>query len=1188
MVENGTFVKINSISYIDYDGYVYDLEIEPYHNYIANGILCHNTCAAVTIAEGLKEMVAKYNKRIFVLANKLLRKNFEDTLYDVSKEANEKYPGSLQCTGTTYYLPPKRREGPVAKKQRKKNIREKLVQYYELDMGYTKFANFVRKEVVGEGYDIGEYFSNTVFVIDEAHNLIVSSSKDTEDEEGRIIQEKAEKTREVLHQIFKKATNTKLILLTATPMINEIDDIRILINLLRANDKRPCAGPSALTKDSSSKITMENLDPNKFKKFVRGYVSFFRGAHPATFPLTIDMDTYDRKIRFDQYGDSLRDKLPNFKDLKVVTCEMSPFHFYNHFRLLMIYNKNNKRKKNGKQFFYAKDTRDTIKIQSTTLMMPMSNSDPTVGSYKLTPTFTIDKGGKGQVDKYNYGIKTEILSVEQEDDLHIKDMPSSDSDIGYPLANVSVKFYHTLYDLINTFGTNFVYTRYVESGTIPLCLMLEQNGYVRWHDNLTLMADGKYSGVDNYLNTRYQKFRCICGHLYKEHNPKYIGNQDYTDLKKHRFLQGTYIRVDGETAKEFTETSRKIFNSRENRNSEIIKVLVGGKSMSEGVDLKYVRSVHIINPWHNLIQIEQTIGRAVRLCSHADLDEVAHMEVKVFKYVAIPPQTKIAPKWSLVDLIKEHQDTRDLILDNVNFNSKQTWLKSISSDLPRDWLSVDESVYSRALKKDYNIKFTERLLKISAVDCYLNYDANTTFPFDTDGSRECDYDVCKYKCESFFPKNLPKKLQNLDTYSFYFIEPKVKETQLIISELFSRNWALSLPSIIELAHDIDPDLDKDVIYLTLEYMLGDPPRIDPVPVIDQYKRYGHIIYRHPFYVFQPNEIIDDRLPYYNRVIPYRRGKSQADLKSILYRPKVDLTSMGGLQFKILDSPLSSRVGKASTKSPVETSAKRMINNIENELDPANKRDEIAISMEVLDYYSIKQHEYVIKSRVERFISGKANATTKKILIYYLENFLLANTEQKYNRKDRITSIPTNGTWVYNMGNGFMSLDSKSKDTKWTKIKEESKIMDEIYKKRPGGVSLQREPAPELYGFINDDNQDNEKRFKILDFAKRGTAAKRKYSKDFNLKTLTTGKVCTHYGNQELENFAKKLGLKIQKNTNIRPLCSMIERELRKLNSTDGQHYWFLNFYNFRRKNPKKSTGDFHDWLFKFYRLKLDE
>ena len=50
-----------------------------------------------------------------------------------------------------------------------------------------------------------------------------------------------------------------------------------------------------------------------------------------------------------------------------------------------------------------------------------------------------------------------------------------------------------------------------------------------------------------------------------------------------------------------------------------IKVVLISKAGSEGIDLKFIRQVHILDPWYNMNRPEQTIGRAVRNFSHKDL-----------------------------------------------------------------------------------------------------------------------------------------------------------------------------------------------------------------------------------------------------------------------------------------------------------------------------------------------------------------------------------------------------------------------------------------------------------------------------------------------------------------------------------------------------------------------------------------
>ncbi len=47
--EEAYYCRIKSIEDVQYDGWVYDFEIENYHNFVANNILCHNTIQLITL-----------------------------------------------------------------------------------------------------------------------------------------------------------------------------------------------------------------------------------------------------------------------------------------------------------------------------------------------------------------------------------------------------------------------------------------------------------------------------------------------------------------------------------------------------------------------------------------------------------------------------------------------------------------------------------------------------------------------------------------------------------------------------------------------------------------------------------------------------------------------------------------------------------------------------------------------------------------------------------------------------------------------------------------------------------------------------------------------------------------------------------------------------------------------------------
>ncbi len=122
------------------------------------------------------------------------------------------------------------------------------------------------------------------------------------------------------------------------------------------------------------------------------------------------------------------------------------------------------------------------------------------------------------------------------------------------------------------------------------------------------------------------------------------------------------------------------FNSIDNINGKLIKIILGSPSIKEGVSLNSIRQVHIIEPYWNISRLQQIIGRASRFCSHKYLDPDKRF-VKVYIYLAVSPDN--------TDTIDKHIK---LIADNKN--------KLITE--------------------------FETILKQSAVDCSLNLNANNT------------------------------------------------------------------------------------------------------------------------------------------------------------------------------------------------------------------------------------------------------------------------------------------------------------------------------------------------------------------------------------------------------------------------------------------------------------------------------
>ena len=149
-----------------------------------------------------------------------------------------------------------------------------------------------------------------------------------------------------------------------------------------------------------------------------------------------------------------------------------------------------------------------------------------------------------------------------------------------------------------------IYSQFINSGVIPVALALEHAGYSKYGGSL----------------------------LKKEKRPnlgKYIIISGSNDISKHAYRN--YLRVENE-----------------NKDGKRIKIIIGSETASEGLDFRFIRSVHILEPWFHLNKIDQVVGRAIRNCSHIDLPPEKR-NVTIYYYCF--DNAFIVPDWYVYDLV---------------------------------------------------------------------------------------------------------------------------------------------------------------------------------------------------------------------------------------------------------------------------------------------------------------------------------------------------------------------------------------------------------------------------------------------------------------------------------------------------------------------------------------------------------
>ncbi|RZD41478.1 MAG: hypothetical protein CXT73_04890 [Methanobacteriota archaeon] len=146
------------------------------------------------------------------------------------------------------------------------------------------------------------------------------------------------------------------------------------------------------------------------------------------------------------------------------------------------------------------------------------------------------------------------------------------------------------------------------------------------------------------------------------------------------------------------------FDEEKNLYGDVIKTLMITSSGSEGIDLKNVRFVHIMDPYWHPVRTEQVIGRARRICSHHALpsEPVNYRTVKVYLYIMTFSQKQ-----------REHQLTSESMRHDKSPDPE---------DDPTRVITTDEYLYIKSNMKAKINKAILNVIKSTAIDCALYKD----------------------------------------------------------------------------------------------------------------------------------------------------------------------------------------------------------------------------------------------------------------------------------------------------------------------------------------------------------------------------------------------------------------------------------------------------------------------------------
>ena len=185
-----------------------------------------------------------------------------------------------------------------------------------------------------------------------------------------------------------------------------------------------------------------------------------------------------------------------------------------------------------------------------------------------------------------------------------------------------------------------------------------------------------------------------------------------------------------ETAEE-KEIIRNIFNSswdlvppsivsvlkRRHENNifgELIKLMMITSSGAEGINLRNTRYVHIIEPYWNMVRIDQVVGRARRICSHEDLPKELRT-VKVMVYLSKLTEEQIQLDGNIEMKLKD--------ISKREYEVKEKGKKVMKHLV----FTTDEYLFEIAQIKDSINRQILTAVKETAMDCTL-YNKNPDEP----------------------------------------------------------------------------------------------------------------------------------------------------------------------------------------------------------------------------------------------------------------------------------------------------------------------------------------------------------------------------------------------------------------------------------------------------------------------------
>lgn len=566
-------------------------------------------------------------------------------------------------------------------------------------------------------------FDDCVIIIDEAHNLI-----------GSVVNESDLRRR--LYDMMYKAKNTKIVCLSGTPVVNRPQEIAYLMNLLRGPIERILIPTKSAVSWDEGLMTaffrsLRDADTIEYNSVKRTFMltrnpPFFESVYNEKgeriavkynkdFKQNPDIKEWVAgwKTSFETKFGGVELAEPEKMFVEELQCLPTDFEEFAKTFIDGLSIKNPilfaRRIQGLVSYFKGADERllpKRIEEENTLVKIPMSEEQyfeylnarweevKSEASKKRTSNLN-DSFGSYRVKSRlvcNYAIPPEFKTVLEEGATEETIVPKPEiiaklkAESKKYLSEEGLKIYSPkmlklLQEIKKNLGdmnNQLVYSQYQSlEGLGVFAAILESNGFQRYS---IIKKDGIWQ-EDPSMKKGVPAFALYTGEVKEEERELY-----------RQIFNGSYSDTFPASLKESIKEKR-------------LCVFMISKAGAEGITLANVRNVYIMEPYWNPALIDQVIGRAIRICSHAKLPlDQRTVKVQYFLSVFTPEQMTSAEGPNVVSIRRN-----------------DTVLKRYDEPEPRQvFMSSDEFLYNVSYEKNRIIKNISLILKQAAIDCEIH------------------------------------------------------------------------------------------------------------------------------------------------------------------------------------------------------------------------------------------------------------------------------------------------------------------------------------------------------------------------------------------------------------------------------------------------------------------------------------